>query len=319
MWQGQRLSCTPPEPGPGLAGPVDRCLTGRMDITTPDTTAFFGFQRYGGPEVLKHLTVPTPRPGPGQVLIRMTAAGVNPADIKVRNGDRQGSIPVQFPMAVGREAAGVVVELGEGVGHVGVGDRVFGPTAAGTGALAGHVLLDAAGTTRTPEGVSDEQAACLPVAGVGTCVLQMARDRGLTVLGLASAQKAELIVSLGGIPVDRHQDWETAVRRQGSHGSHGVDAVIDSVGGETLRSAAALLRIPGAIRSVADPAQAAQLGGSGVTRRRTTVVYTQVAQLVADGRFAPVITQRFALDDAAQAVAAVESGHAAGKVVVTAD
>lgn len=316
-----------------------------MDITTPDTTAFFGFQRYGGPEVLKHLTVPTPRPGPGQVLIRMTAAGVNPADIKVRNGDRQGSIPVQFPMAVGREAAGVVVELGEGVGHVSVGDRVFGPTAAGTGALAGHVLLDAPGVAAVPDGVTDEQAACIPVAGgtahdaldeldlaegstvlmlgagggVGTCVLQMARDRGLTVLGLASAQKAELIESLGGIPVDRHQDWETAVRRQGSHGSHGVDAVIDSVGGETLRSAAALLRIPGAIRSVADPAQAEQLGGSGVIRRRTTEVYTQVAQLVADGRFAPVITQRFALADAAQAVAAVESGHAAGKVVVTAD
>lgn len=302
----------------------------------------FGFQRYGGPEVLEHLTAPVPEPGPGQLLIRTTAAGLNPADIKVRNGDRQGRIAVTFPMAVGREAVGQVVALGEGVTGFAVGDRVFGSTASGTGALSTHVLLDAAGAAQTPAEVTDEQAACLPVAagtaydaldeldlapgstllvlgaggGVGTCVLQLARLRGLTALGLASAEKGELIRSLGGVPVDRHQDWEMAVRRHGSHGSHGVDAVMDTVGGETLRSAAALLRIPGAIRSVADPEQAEQLGGSGVTRRRTTEVYARVAELVAEGQFEPIITETIPFADAARAVAAVESGHAAGKIVV---
>ena len=69
----------------------------------------FGFTAYGGPEATSVMEVPDPTPGPGQLLVRTAAAGVNPADVKVRNGDRIGAVPVTFPMAMGREAAGTVV------------------------------------------------------------------------------------------------------------------------------------------------------------------------------------------------------------------
>jgi NADPH:quinone reductase-like Zn-dependent oxidoreductase len=298
-----------------------------------------GFQRYGGPEVMEHLEVEDPVPGFGQVLVRMTAAGVNPADIKVRNGQRVGRIPVRFPMALGREAAGVVIGAGPDVTGFVPGERVFGATAAGTGALASHVLLDAAGTARIPDGVDDEQACCIPVAagtahdaldeldlpagatvlmlgaggGVGTCVCGLARDRGLRVLGVASEAKRNLVEGLGAVHVAKGPGWTERVKELAPDG---VDAVIDAVGGEVLTGAVPLLRRPGALRSVADVPGAETLGGSGVTRRRTTAVFTEVAALVAAGRFAPVMTGRFRLAEAEQAVAAVETGHAAGNLVV---
>jgi NADPH:quinone reductase-like Zn-dependent oxidoreductase len=300
-----------------------------------------GFQRYGGPEVMEHLEAPDPVPGPGQVLVRMTAAGVNPADIKVRNGQRTGRIPVRFPMALGREAAGVVIRTGPGVTGLAPGDRVFGATAASTGALASHVLLDAAGTARIPDGVVDEQACCIPVAagtahdaldeldlpsgatvlmlgaggGVGTCVCGLARDRGLRVLGVASEAKRHLVAGLGAVHVAKGPGW---TERVGDLAPDGVDAVIDAVGGEVLAGAVPLLRRSGALRSVADVAGAEALGGSGVIRRRTTAVFTAVAALVATGRFVPVVTARCRLAEAEQAVAAVETGHAAGNIVVLA-
>lgn len=301
----------------------------------------FGFQQYGGPEVMEHLEVADPVPGPGQVLVRMTAAGVNPADIKVRNGQRTDRIPVHFPMALGREAAGVVLGTGPDVTGYARGDRIFGATDASTGALASHVLLDAAGTARIPEGVADEQACCIPVAagtahdaldeldlpteatvlmlgaggGVGTCVCSLARDRGLHVLGVASDAKRDLVIGLGAVHVAKGPGW---TERVGELAPDGVDAVIDAVGGEVLAEAVPLLRRPGALRSVADVAGAEALGGSGVTRRRTTTVFTEVAALVAAGRFAPVVTGRFPLAEADRAVAVVETGHAAGNLVVVA-
>jgi NADPH:quinone reductase-like Zn-dependent oxidoreductase len=300
-----------------------------------------GFQQYGGPEVMEHLEEEDPQPGPGQVLVRMTAAGVNPADIKVRNGQRAGRIPVRFPMALGREAAGVVLGTGPDVTGVAAGDRVFGATAAGTGALGSHVLLDAAGTARIPEGVAEEQACCIPVAagtaydaldelslpagatvlmlgaggGVGSCVCGLARDRGLLVLGVASDSKRDLVTGLGAAHVAKGPGWVDRVRERAPDG---VDAVIDAVGGEALEAAVPLLRRAGALRSVADPSGAEARGGSGVTRRRTTAVFTEVASLVAAGWFAPVVTGRFPLAEAEKAVAAVETGHAAGNVVVLA-
>lgn len=301
----------------------------------------FGFSRYGGPEAMEHLEAPDPEPGPGQVLVRMTAAGVNPADIKVRNGQRDGVVEVRFPMAIGREAAGVVLAAGPDVHAFRPGERVFGATAAGTGALAGLVLLDAAGTAHTPDGVTDEQACSLPVAagtaydaldelalpagatvlmlgaggGVGTCVCGLARDRGLRVIGVASTAKRPLVTGLGADHVAKGEGWTERVR---ALAPDGVDAVIDAVGGPVLAGAMPLLARPGALRSVADVPRAEALGGSGVTRRRTTAVYGEVAALVAAGRFAPVVTESHRLAEAGRAVAAVESGHAAGNIVVIA-
>lgn len=299
----------------------------------------FGFSEYGDASASAVLEVPDPTPGPGQVLVQMAAAGVNPADIKVRSGQRRDTVEVNFPMAMGREAAGIVLAVGDGVDGFAVGDRVFGATAAGTGSAGEQVLLDADSTAAIPDGVSAEQAACIPVSlgtafdalrqlalppgsrlvvlgaggGVGSAALQFARADGLHALGVASESKRELVEELGGEFIASGDGWAERVR---AASPGGVDAVLDTVGAELLDDAAGLLTPPIRLLSTADPARAEQLEGAGVGRRRSTAVFTEIAELVADGTVAPVISAVLPLDRAAEAVATVEQGHTLGNVVL---
>lgn len=299
-----------------------------------------GFRSYGGPDVAELLEVPTPAPGPGQLLIELRAAGVNPADIKVRGGQRTGSVEVRLPMAMGREAAGTVLALGAGVTGFAVGDEVFGATAAGTGAFAEQVLLDAAATALRPAGVTPEQAASIPVSfataydaldqwdlpeastvlvvgaggGVGTSLCTLARARGLRAIGVASSDKHDLVEGLGAVHVLSGPHWVDRVR---AIAPDGVDALLDLVGGVVLEESVVLLAPGRSPTSIAAPDAAAAHGGGGVTRRRTSAVFAEIAELVAAGTATPIVTAAYPLDRAAEAVAAVEAGHAAGNVVVT--
>ena len=303
----------------------------------------FGFGSFGGPEVAGYLDVPVPRAEPGKVLVEMVAAGVNPADIKVRSGARQGAFPVRFPMAMGREAAGVVVEQGTEDENDTQGRLVFGSCAKGTGALGEYTLLDAQSVTEVPDGLDAAAAACIPVAvgtaydaiaeldlqqdetllvlgaggGVGVHAIQLGRLAGAKVAGVASPGKRDLVERLGAVHVPYGDEWSAAVRSEFGE----VDAVIDCVGGEVLRGGAALLAngTGGArrIRSLADTGTAGELGGSGVERRRTTAVFSSIARLATSGRLEIVVSDVMGWNEAADAVRTVEEGHAAGKSVVT--
>lgn len=299
----------------------------------------YGFGEYGDAQVQEHLDRPDPVPGPGQLLVEMTAAGVNPADIKVRSGLRKDNVEVVFPMAMGREAAGVVRSVGAGVVGFVPGQRVFGQTVSGTGGLAELVLLDAASSAVVPDGVEDAQATCIPVSvgtahdaldqlelvpgetllvtggggGVGTATCQLARLRGLRVVALASAAKAELVASLGATHVESGDGWPERVR---AIAPEGVAAVFDLVGAPVLADALTLVTDPARVISIATPAAAKETGGSGVERRRTTEVFAHLAGLIAAGDLSPVVSATYPFEQAADAVAAVETGHAAGKVVV---
>jgi NADPH:quinone reductase-like Zn-dependent oxidoreductase len=296
----------------------------------------YGFTQYGGPEVQEFLDVPDVESREKSVLIKTKAVGINPADIKVRSGKRTGSIPVDFPMAMCREAAGVVIAADPESGLV-PGDKVFGSTATGTGALAEKVLLNAAQTAKIPDGVSFEQAACIPVAigtawdalqelqlepsqtllvlgaggGVGSHALQLAKHLGVRVIGVASHAKKVLVEGYGAQHLDSAQFQDVGVNEETE-----VDAVLDCVGGETLRLGAALVADKAKIRSVAATELAKELGGSGVTRRRTTNVFAEVAELIRSGAVAPNVSGVVVFEKAASAVAELESGHALGKTVV---
>ena len=311
-----------------------------------------GFDRFGSADVQEVHRVPEPTPGAGDVRIRVTAVSVNPGDIKVRSGQRQTSFPAVFPMAMGREAAGVVLETGADA-HAGlqVGDRVFGSCASGIGALGEQTLLTAQSTTPIPDGVDDAHAACIPVAvatafdaleelrigaddtllvlgaggGVGVHAIQLARHAGARVIGVASSAKADLVGHFGATHVASGPGWEDRVRAAAG-GSRRVDSLLDCVGGDVLDDGIDLLEQirspqPGTarVRSVADPAAASAAGGGGVTRRRTAEVFAQVAELVARGAIEVVVDRVLPFDEAARAVAHVESGHARGKTVVTLD
>ena len=298
----------------------------------------FGFVGYGGPEQQEFLDRPTPVPGPGTLRIRVVAAGVNPADWKRRQGRfGTGTAP---PVVMGSEAAGVVTAVGEDVRGFRAGDEVFGT--APDGAFAEEALLTARTTAHKPSTVGFAEAAALPVAaataydaldqlaglglrpgrtllvvgasgGVGTAAAQIARGRGLTVLGTAGEGSAGHVRSLGATPV---RYGAGVAERLRAVAPDGVDAVLDLVGGDAVREVADALRAPGRLVSTADPDTAAELGGAHVRRSGTAAPLAALAELVAAGTLDPHITARYPLERAAEAMAEVEGGHVRGKLIL---
>ncbi|MFD8609118.1 NADP-dependent oxidoreductase [Streptomyces sp. NPDC059631] len=298
------------------------------------------FTRYGGPETEALVDIDRPRPGPGQILVAVRAAGVNPVDWKLRDGFRRPGDtgePV-FPIVFGSEASGVVEEVGEGVTGFVPGDEVFGNAAAG--GYAQYTLLSAAVTAHKPAGLSFTDAATLPVAaataydglrqlalpagatvlvtgaggGVGSAALQIARAFGLRAVGVASEGKKDFVESLGAVHVASGPGWAGRAR---TAVPDGADAVYDLVGGEVLKDAAGLLadrrRL---ITAGAPPQEVEALGGEWVRRARTAAVLDELAGLVVRGTLAPHVTLTFPLERAEEALRAVEDGHARGKVVI---
>ncbi|MFD7894666.1 NADP-dependent oxidoreductase [Streptomyces sp. NPDC059743] len=297
------------------------------------------FTEHGGPEAEAFAELPVPSPGPGQLLVAVRAAGVNPVDWKLRNGYRRpGSAPAELPAVLGSEAAGVVREIGAGVEGFAVGDAVFGSTL--TGGYAEYTLLPVGITAHKPDALPFTDAATLPVAaataydalhqlalepgatllitgaggGVGVAAVQIARGLGIRVLGTASAGKKEFVESLGAVHVLPGPGLTERVK---AVAPDGVDAVLDLVGGPALREAAEVLADPeGRLISAGDKGTVPELGGAAVVRARTAAVLDAVAELVVSGTLRPYVTRTFPLERAAEALRAVEDGHVQGKIVI---
>ena len=307
-------------------------------------TKAYGFSAYGGTDTQDWFDLPDPTPGANEVLVRVKAVGVNAVDWKIRQGymadPEAAGLDTAFPQVLGVEAAGVVEAVGADVDGLAVGDEVFGSAAAGHGTYAELAVLDASATVRKPVQVGFDAAAALPVSAltayaavqqldlaegqtllvtaaagsVGVALLQLARDRGVAVFGVASEAKRPMVESLGAVlvPYDGERDVVTQMR---DLLPGGVDAVVDLVGGDTLQQVAVLVKTPSGILSAVEPA-VADLGGAEITHDRPAAWLTALAQLVAEDKLDPKITDRYPFDEAPQALAAVESGHSLGKVVI---
>ena len=298
----------------------------------------YGYRANGGPEVEQFLDLPVPDPGPGQLLVRVRAAGVNPADWKRRNGMRMpGGPPPEFPVVMGGEVAGVVEATGTGAGDFAPGDEVFGNTA--TGGFAEYTLLPVDLAAHKPPPVSFADAATLPAAaatgydavhqlalaagatllivgvggGVGSAAAQVARHGGATVVGTAGPGKRAFVESLGAVHVPYGPGVLDRIR---AAAPDGVDAILDTVGGPALAEVATLLADSSRLVSVGDPALARELGGAFVARTRNRATLEAVARLVVDGVLRPSVTVTYPLARAAEAMRAVEGGHAQGKTVI---
>ena len=298
-------------------------------------SAVFVFTTYGGPEGQMLTEREPPAPGPGEIAIEVHAAGVNPADWKRREGafGTRGALPV----AMGLEAAGVVTAVGEDVEGVAVGDEVLGAPARGLGAFAEHTVLAASRTVAKPAEVSFADAATIPVAGttaydlthqveleagqtllvlgagggVGRMALQIAKGHGLRDFGVASESLHVLLEATGATVVPSGAGAAGRVREIVPEG---VDLLADLVGGEALRELAPLAKEPSRIISAADADTATQLGGSG--RERAEGVLEKITGVIQYGLVDPHVVVTFPLARAAEAIAAVESGHAGGKIVI---
>ncbi|MCR6483043.1 NADP-dependent oxidoreductase [Amycolatopsis sp. OK19-0408] len=300
----------------------------------------WGFGRYGGPEVQELFERPDPVPGPGEVLVRVDVAGVNPLDHLLRAGlvpGLDGGRP--FPRVLGMEAAGTVLALGAEVDGLEVGDAVFGFALTGGGTYAETTVLSAANTARVPTGLPATAVATLPVAGttavdaldqlglpagatilvngvgggVGLAVARLAAARGLRVLGTGSAAKREPAEAAGVRFLDYTAEDVVAAARELVPG--GFDGIVDVVGGASLRAVAPLARAPRDVVAVGDQS-VPEIGGRFVERRLDRVNLARAARFALEGVLAPVISAVYPLSDAPAALAVVESGHAAGKVVI---
>lgn len=296
-----------------------------------------GYTTFGEADVQKFFERPDPVPGPAEVLVRVTAAGVNPVDHKLRSGHLtalNGHLP--FPQVLGLEAAGTVLAVGAEVTGLAVGDRVTGFALTGSGTYAGTTLLLGDSTARIPDALPDTWAATIPVAGttaldvldqldlpagssllvngigggVGIALAQLARDRGLVVTGTASAAKRDLVKSTGASFVD--YTGGGVLDRLRAQAPDGFDAAVDNVGGESLREIAPLAA---KLISVGDPS-VTELGGVMVHRRLDRAGLERVAELMVTGKLDPHITQTYPLERAHEALALVESLHATGKLVI---
>jgi NADPH:quinone reductase-like Zn-dependent oxidoreductase len=297
------------------------------------------YNGHGGPEVEALADVPRPEPGPGQLLIAVDAAGVNPADWKRRTGTMRtpDSPPEHFPLVFGREAAGLVAAVGPGVDGFAVGDAVFGSSDGG--GFSEFALLAAKVSAHRPPGLSATGAATLTVAaatgydgirqlalppgatvlingvggGVGVAAAQIARHQGLTVVGTASVGKKDFVESLGVIHVEYGPGVADRIR---GAAPQGIDGIFDQVGGQALEEVAPLLTDRSKLVSAGDRAIVAGLGGAFVARARDQATLDTLAQLVISGVLNPYVSHTFPLNQAAQALHLVEEGHVRGKVVI---
>jgi NADPH:quinone reductase-like Zn-dependent oxidoreductase len=292
------------------------------------------YTRFGGPEVLEVAELPDPHPGPGQVRIAVRAVGVNPVDWKMRSGMMGG----ELPQGTGREAAGLVDELGEGVEDVAPGDRVFGfVTGAGAAELALlsdyapiPASLDFAGAaglpvavetaTRTLDLLGVGQDTVLLVNGaagaVGSSAVQLARLRGARVIGTASPGNHEYLRSLGAEPTT-YGDRMTDQVREIAPG--GVDAALDAAGGGALPALVELAGGPERVVTIADYAGAQETGAGfsgGPGTERAIHALRDVASLIESGRFSLPVAQTFPLEKIADAHTLSEQGHVRGKLVL---
>jgi NADPH:quinone reductase-like Zn-dependent oxidoreductase len=298
----------------------------------------FGYNSNGGPDVQEFLELDMPAPLAGELLVEVRAAGVNPVDWKIRSGMLGAAKPGDLPAVLGSEVSGVVREVGKDVDGFSVNDEVFGTVAAGSGGYAEYTLVPAIAAAHKPPQVSFVDAATLGVAaataydgvtqldlkegqtllingvggGVGVAAAQIARDLGVNVIGTASEDKRALVESLGATLVAYGDGVDDRIKELLPDG---VDAIFDLAGGDGLRAVADLVADRSKLISAGDPA-AAELGGHMIERDRTSRVLEIVGALVAEGKLDPHVEDVRPLAEAADALAAVEIGHARGKVVI---
>jgi NADPH:quinone reductase-like Zn-dependent oxidoreductase len=299
----------------------------------------FGYNSNGGPDVQEFLDLEMPSPMAGELLVEVRTAGVNPVDWKIRSGMMGPASPSDLPAALGSEVSGVVREVGQDVEGFAVNDEVFGSVAPGSGGYAEYTLVTASAAAHKPPQVSFNDAAALPVAaataydgvtqlalkegqtllingvsgGVGVAAAQIARDANINVIGTASEDKRALVESLGATLVPYGDGVADRIKELLPDG---VDAIFDLAGGDGLRAVAELLSDRNKLITAGDPVTATELGGHMIERDRTHRVLEIVATLVAEDKLDPHIEDIRPLDEAAEAIAAVEVGHAKGKVVI---
>ena len=298
---------------------------------------------YGGPGVLAYEDAPRPHPAPGDVLVRVHAAGINPVDWKIREGHLKEMLHHTLPLVLGWDVSGVIAALGAGVTRFKVGDEVFSrPDIERDGAYAEFIVIRETEVALKPKSVDHVHAAALPLAGltvwqslfdaaaltagqrvlihaaaggVGSLAVQLAKGRGAHVIGTASAKNHAFVRALGADEVVDYERerFETVVGP--------VDVVFDTMGGDIQTRSWEVLKRGGILVSIASPpsAEAAVAHGG-----RFAFVFTQpnaaqlaeIATLVDAGKLKASVETVLPLAAAVRGQALSAAGHTRGKIVL---
>lgn len=306
--------------------------------------------QYGGPEQLVLEQIPCPEPQAGEALLRVHAAGVLPADWKMRQGFFRDFAPVTFPFVPGSAVAGIVEKIGPGVTTFQEGQAVFGRST--RGAYTGYTIVEVEppalkpGTfsllALKPEALSFDEAATISggattawqalfadgalqegqrvlihgaAGGVGSFAVQFARWKGAHVVGTVSTTNLAFVRSLGAETVI---DYTTTPFEQVVHD---VDLVLDTIGGETLRRSFEVVKRGGTLVSLLERPARELAQERGIRAMKNAALPTSehlraIAQLIEEGQVKPAIARTFPLSQAPQAQELSQSGHGRGRIVL---
>jgi NADPH:quinone reductase-like Zn-dependent oxidoreductase len=301
---------------------------------------------YGGPEVLRRERAPRPVAGPGELLVRVHAAAINPVDTQVRAGHARDLAGARLPYIPGFDLSGVVAEVGPGVTRFAPGDEVFAMLDLRRGgAYAEYAVVKEAEAAAKPARATHAEAASLPLValtvwqalfdtaelqpgetvlihagagGVGSVAIQAARWRGARVIATASERNHEFLRSLGADVVIDYttQRFEDIARD--------VDVVLDPIGGDTQVRSLATLRDGGRLVGLLGLTPAARAPGRGI---RATAILVEpdaaqlgrIAALVDAGHLRPIVSHLLPLAEAAEAHRQSETRRTRGKIVLEVD
>jgi NADPH:quinone reductase-like Zn-dependent oxidoreductase len=303
------------------------------------------FDEYGPVGVLDVRDVPVPEPGSGEVLIRVKAAGINPGEAKIREGELHERWPATFPSGQGSDFAGVVDRLGPDVTTVAIGEDVIGWVDTRS-SQAEYVVAEAANLARKPAGLPWEVAGAIPVVGftawamvravdlgpgdtvvvtgaaggVGSIAVQLAKRKGATVIGLAGPSNHDWLTRHGVIPVAYGENAAQRIRDAAPAGA-AIDAFLDTYGGDYVELALNDLKVsPERIDTIVRFDAAAKYGvkvdGNGAGASAATL--SELATLAAAKELEIPLAHTFPLDDVRAAYTQLGRGHVRGKIVLIA-
>jgi NADPH:quinone reductase-like Zn-dependent oxidoreductase len=305
----------------------------------PKTMKAVVAREYGGPEKLKIEDVPVPEPKENEILVRVIASGVNPADPLILRGKYAREFGTHLPLILGYDVAGVVVKTGPKVSKLKVGDPVYAYLLWG-GGWAEYCISNESESAIKPKSLNFVEASSVPLAaltawqafelgkvdgqtvlihggsgGVGSFAIQIAKARGARVIATASATNQDLLKQLGAdVAIDYTKpNWETT--------AHDVDFALLPVGGETLKRTYGVMKKGGTIATLisrADPAELEKRGihGAPVFSHPNSQELTEITKLIDSGKIKPIVSQILPLSDAAKAGEEAETHHTRGKIVI---
>jgi NADPH:quinone reductase-like Zn-dependent oxidoreductase len=296
---------------------------------------------YGGPEVLKYEDAPRPEPKENELLVRVIACGVNPADPLVISGRLAKEFGTHLPLIPGYDVAGVVEKTGAKVTKFKKGDAVYGYALFGGGWAEFAVLAENEAALK-PKSATFTDAAAVPLAaltawqalidvaklgagqtvlihggsgGVGSFAIQIAKARGAHVIATASTANQDLLKQLGAdVAIDYTKTkFEEVVKD--------VDVVLDPVGRDTLARSYAVVKKGGIITTLVARPEQAQLDKFGIRGASISVKpdgseLAEITKLIEAGKIKPIVSQVLPLTDAVKAVQQAETHHTRGKLVL---